>query len=217
MFSPQETVQGMKALAAAGMDLDQVLGSLNHALDLVAMSGGAISLEEGAGVLASTLNKFNLDVSEAERVADMFAHIANLTNFGVEDMSAFINSLGTAPTKIGRPLEEMLAMGGLLSNIGQQSAQAGATVQGFGRQLIMITQQLQRGKGTKVDVLKVRTRRKIVLGRRRQYVEYDRNIQNITKATAGLSDMERATALQRLFGDQAGNMINAVEGASRHS
>ena len=50
----------------------------------------------------------------------MFAHIANLTNFGVEDMSAFINSLGTAPTKIGRPLEEMLAMGGLLSNIGQQ-------------------------------------------------------------------------------------------------
>jgi TP901 family phage tail tape measure protein len=216
MFSPQETVQGMQALAAAGMDLDQVLGSLNHALDLVAMSGGAISLEEGAGVLASTLNKFNLDVSQAERVADMFAHIANLTNFGVEDMSAFINSLGTAPTKIGRTLEEMLAMGGMLSNIGQQSAQAGATVQGFGRQLIMITQQLERGKGMKVDVLKELGLDEQSFwdaeGKMLSMVEV---FQNITEATAGLTDMERATALQRLFGDQAGNMINAVEGASR--
>ena len=216
MFSPQEVVQGMKALAAAGMDLDQVLMSLNHALDLVAVSGGAISLEEGARLLASTLNKFNLDVSEAERVSDMFAHISNLTNFGIEDMPAFINALGTAPTKIGRSLEEMLAMGGLLSNIGQLPAQAGATVQGFGRQLIMITQQLQRGKGAKVDVLKeLGLDEKSFWDAEGNMLSMIEIFQNITKATAGLSDMERATALQRLFGDQAGNMINAVEGAAR--
>ena len=43
----------------------------------------------------------------------MFVKVSNLTNFQLEDMSAFINSLGTAPAKLGRPMEELLAMGGL--------------------------------------------------------------------------------------------------------
>ena len=211
MFSPQETVDALTNLAAAGLDVESSLTALRPTLDLVSIAAGKIDLGEGASLIASSLNKFNLEASEAVRLVDMFVKVSNLTNFQLEDMSAFINSLGTAPTKLGRPIEELLAMGGLLRNIGQGSAQAGATVQGFGRQLIMITQQLQRGKGMKVDALK-----ELGIsaedfwdaeGKMKSMMEI---FERLTEASANLTDEKRATLFQRIFGDQAGNMLNAV-------
>ena len=211
MFSPQETVDALTSLAAAGLDVESSLTALRPTLDLVSIAAGKIDLVEGASLIASSLNKFNLEASEAVRLVDMFVKVSNLTNFQLEDMSAFINSLGTAPTKLGRPMEELLAMGGLLRNIGQQSAQAGATVQGFGRQLILITQQLERGKGMKVDALK-----ELGIsaddfwdaeGKMKSMMEI---FERLTEASANLTDEKRATLFQRIFGDQAGNMLNAV-------
>mgnify|MGYP001140988423 CR=1 FL=1 len=211
MFSPQETVDALTSLAAAGLDVESSLTALRPTLDLVSIAAGKIELAEGASLIASSLNKFNLEASEAVRLVDMFVKVSNLTNFQLEDMSAFINSLGTAPAKLGRPMEELLAMGGLLRNIGQGSAQAGATVQGFGRQLIMITQQLERGKGMKVDALK-----ELGIsaedfwdaeGKMKSMMEI---FERLTEASANLTDEKRATLFQRIFGDQAGNMLNAV-------
>lgn len=211
MFSPQETVDALTSLAAAGLDVESSLTALRPTLDLVSIAAGKIELAEGASLIASSLNKFNLEASEAVRLVDMFVKVSNLTNFQLEDMSAFINSLGTAPAKLGRPMEELLAMGGLLRNIGQQSAQAGATVRGFGRQLIMITQQLERGKGMKVDALK-----ELGIsaddfwdaeGKMKSMMEI---FERFTEASANLTDEKKATLFQRIFGDQAGNMLNAV-------
>ncbi|HOA83702.1 MAG TPA: phage tail tape measure protein, partial [Thermodesulfovibrio thiophilus] len=211
MFSPQETVDALTSLAAAGLDVESSLTALRPTLDLVSIAAGKIELAEGASLIASSLNKFNLEASEAVRLVDMFVKVSNLTNFQLEDMSAFINSLGTAPAKLGRPMEELLAMGGLLRNIGQGAAQAGATVQGFGRQLIMITQQLERGKGMKVDALK-----ELGIsaedfwdaeGKMKSMMEI---FERLTEASANLTDEKRATLFQRIFGDQAGNMLNAV-------
>lgn len=211
MFSPQETVDALTSLAAAGLDVESSLTALRPTLDLVSIAAGKIELAEGASLIASSLNKFNLEASEAVRLVDMFVKVSNLSNFQLEDMSAFINSLGTAPTKLGRPMEELLAMGGLLRNIGQGAAQAGATVQGFGRQLIMITQQLQKGKGMKVDALK-----ELGIsaedfwdaeGKMKSMMEI---FERLTEASANLTDEKRATLFQRIFGDQAGNMLNAV-------
>ena len=211
MFSPQETVDALTNLAAAGLDVESSLTALRPTLDLVSIAAGKIELGEGASLIASSLNKFNLEASESVRLVDMFVKVSNLTNFQLEDMSAFINSLGTAPAKLGRPMEELLAMGGLLRNIGQQSAQAGATVRGFGRQLIMITQQLERGKGMKVDALK-----ELGIsaddfwdaeGKMKSMMEI---FERFTEASANLTDEKKATLFQRIFGDQAGNMLNAV-------
>ena len=219
-FSPQEAVQAMYELKSAGMDTNQMLEALQNTLNLVAVSGGEISLASGATLVANTLNKFNLDAKESVRVVDMLSQATKETNFHFQDLSAFMNSLGSAPATLKRPLEEYLAMGGLLRNIGQQSAQAGSTVAGFARKLAMLTSQLEhqaqlskRPAGQiKFDAMKQLGLDKNTIwdakGNVKSMVEI---FGSLTKQMANMSEQQKATVLQTVFADQAKNMVQAVD------
>lgn len=212
-FSPVEATQAMIELRTAGLSTEAVLESLHSVLDLVALSAGSIDLASGASLIASTLNKFNLEATESARVADIFAKATQDTAFQMAELSSFINSLGAAPSKLDRPLEELMALGGLLRNIGQQAPQAGATVAGFGRKLLQLTGQMSRENfsGVKKDALEVLGLSEESFwdaeGKMRSMSEI---FKEIIEGTLGLSDQKATTAMQQLFGDQAGNLITAV-------
>lgn len=213
-FSPKEATQAMYELKSYGLSTDATLKSLQSTLDIVALSAGKIDLASGASLMGSALNKFNLEASESGRVADIFAKATQDTAFHIEEIGHFINALGSAPTKLQRPIEEFFAMGGLLRNIGQQSAQAGATVQGFGRQILMLTSQMESGsmEGKKADALSlIGLSRESFWNAEGELRGMSEIFKEIIEGTASLTQEQKASAFQTIFGDQAGNLLSAVE------
>ena len=222
-FSPQEATQAMYNLMSAGLNTKDTLASLNNTLDLVANSSGAINLDDGAALVASTLKKFNLEATESKRVVDQMAEATKVSNFHFEDFSAFINSLQASPSSINRPLEEFLGAGAMLRNVGQGAAQAGSTVNGFARQLSQLTKQLDGvsgGKSAKANVKKTMMEK---LGLTKDTIwdaeNQMRPLQDILTDIVGqMSTMDEKTKLvsaQTLFGDQAKNLLMACESADK--
>ena len=223
-FSPQEATRAMYELKSAGLSTNDMLKSLKATLDLVAVSGGKIKLGDGASLMASTLKKFNMDASESVRVANELSQATKVSNFHFEDFSAFMNSLQSAPSTLKRPLHEFLAVGGMLRNIGQGAAQAGSTVNGFGRQLVTLSRQMEYQAK-----LKNRTTAQMKFDAMKQMGLDAHTIWDSTGALrplneiltslitqmAGMSDKKKAIISQTLFGDQAKNLLFAVDSASK--
>jgi TP901 family phage tail tape measure protein len=219
-FSPQEAVQGMYELKSAGLSNKAVFDSLRSTLNLVAASAGEIDLSSGSALMASTLTKFNLASSQAPRIANLMAKLANVSNFHYGELPAFINSLGSAPSKLGRPIEELMAMGGLLRNVGQESAQSGQTVAGFAGSITLMTSALKRegkGRGGSLATMKLDAMKALGLdsktlydakGNARSMMEIFRTL---LEHTSKMTQQQRVYNLQKVFGDQAGNLANAIE------
>jgi len=216
-FSATEAAKALYQLKSAGLSTEASVASLKDTLNLVMMSGGEISLEEGATLMVQTMNKFNLASSEAGRIADMWGELSKDTMFKMNEFSAFANSLGSAPATLNRPMEELLAMGGMLRNIGQEAAQSGATVQGFGRKLLMLSAQIDRGASGSKEGFKAKAMNLIGLDNDTIW-DAEGNMRSmqaifsdLIKTTADLTQEQKAVAFQTVFGDQAKNMITAVE------
>ncbi len=223
-FSPQEATQAMYELKSAGLSTNDMLKSLQATLDLVAVSGGKIQLGEGASLVASTLKKFNLDASESIRVVNQLSQASKVSNFHFEDFSAFMNSLQSAPSTLKRPLEEFLAVGGMLRNVGQGAAQAGATVNGFGRQLVVLTRQLEnKAKLQKRTSAQMKFNAMAEMGLDKNTIwdstgalrPLNEILTSLITQMANMSDQKRAVISQTLFGDQAKNLLFAVDGATK--
>lgn len=223
-FSPQEATQAMYELKSAGLSTNDMLKSLQATLDLVAVSGGKIQLGEGASLVASTLKKFNLDASESIRVVNQLSQASKVSNFHFEDFSAFMNSLQSAPSTLKRPLEEFLAVGGMLRNVGQGAAQAGATVNGFGRQLVVLTRQMENQaklKGRTAAQMKFDAMKQMGLDKDTIWDStgalkpLNEILTSLITQMANMSDQKKAVISQTLFGDQAKNLLFAVDGATK--
>jgi TP901 family phage tail tape measure protein len=224
-FSPMEATQGLYELRSAGLSTKQAIEALDATLDIVLLSGGTVSLQQGAALMANTLMKFNLSATESRRVMDMLARATQDTMFHIEDFPQFMNALQTSPAKIARPLEEFLAMGGMLRNIGQQPAQAGHTIVGFARRLTMLTAQIERysaankklspssALGARLNLMKSMGLELFDSeGAARAMTDV---FADIIRWSADKTEKEMTTAFQQLFGDQASNMVLAVTGATK--
>lgn len=220
-FSPQEVVQGMYELKSAGLSNISMLKSLRATLDLVALSGGKLSMSSGSALMANMLNKFNLDPENSTRIVDVIARVTQDTNFHIEDIPSFVNSLRDAPTKLKRPMEELFALGGLLRNLGQQSAQSGQTVAGFARQVMNLSKMLENGSVGRLGAIKQKYMKQLGItkdtfwkdGKMSSMPEVFLSIVNGAK---DMSEQERSIAIQAVFGDQSGAVVSAVENALKN-
>jgi TP901 family phage tail tape measure protein len=230
-FAPKETIQAMQNLASAGLTMNQVLGkstegisTLQNTLNLSLLSGGEISLSQGADLMVSAFNKFNLSTTQSTRIVNEFAQAANVTSLKFSDLAPFINSLGDAPAKLQVPMEQILALGGLLKDMGEQGAQAGATVNGFARQLLILSRQMDNMAITKGQSrMKIKSKYLESLGLDDQTIwDAKGNMKSLTdimdnliKQTANMSQKQKTLAFNTLFGDQASNALQAVDNAQK--
>lgn len=215
-FSPEEAVQGLYELKSAGKSTKESIEALDAVMDFATMSNGAVNLSTSASLLASTMNKFSLSASQAYHIADVFSTATQESAFHAEDLSAFVNSIGAMPSTLGVPLEDTMAMGSMLMNIGQGAAQAGSTVQGFGRQIKLLTSQIQGGKVSKkkmsamealgIDLSTFWNEK----GELRSMVDI---FDDIVSGASNLNAKDKSSAIQALFATQAGNLETAIEQA----
>lgn len=127
-FSAKESAAGMENLASAGFDVNEIMGAMPGLLDLAAVSGGDVAAS--AEVMASTLNAFGLEATDAGHVANVFARAAADTNAEAADMGEAMKYVAPVAKAMGLSIEETAASIGIMADAGIKGSQAGTTLRG---------------------------------------------------------------------------------------
>lgn len=125
-FDPRGAVQGLGALASAGLNARESVEALGPALNLA--MGGSISVEQSARSITAALNVFGLATDQAGLVADQMLRISNSTNLEARDMELAIGTVARGARLTGQSIEEMLPSVGLLRNTGVDVSVAAQSV-----------------------------------------------------------------------------------------
>jgi len=220
-FSPQEATKALYELKSAGLTTNQAMEALKPTLDLVALSAGKIALGEGATAVAVGLKKFQKEGLKAVDLVNMFAKSTQVSNFHIEELLGFLDSLGSAPATYNMLAKEALAFGAVLRNVGQSNRVAGHSIEGLTRSLVSI-------QYTWDKVNKMGMKRKAAIFRAGLFDKLGTDIftaegklKSISSIAAGFTkglrnmktEQEKVTAAQLLFGAQGKNVLVAVEQA----
>lgn len=129
-FTAVEVANLMTTLGRAGFDPAQINNMTESVLNLARATG--TDAEQAAGFLAAGLNQFNLDASEAARVADVLTATANNSFVSLEQLGESMKFAGPVAADLGMSIEETAAILGTLGNVGIQGSIAGTALRRLG-------------------------------------------------------------------------------------
>ena len=124
VFSATEVAQAQEMMASAGFDTNEIYSAMPGIMDLAAASGGDMALAGEA--VATAMNQFGLEASEASHVADIFARAAADTNAEVSDMADALKYAGPVAGSLGISMEETAAAIGIMSDAGIKGSSGSA-------------------------------------------------------------------------------------------
>lgn len=122
-FSAEQAAEAMYTLSQAGFDTQQIMASVNDVLVLAGASG--ISLDDAAGLVASTLTEFNMSAEQSGRVVDLLNTAAQRSLLSMQDLRESLKYAGAAGATFNISLEETLAAVAQFKQLGQSASQTG--------------------------------------------------------------------------------------------
>src|SRR5690625_4310811 len=199
MFSASESADAMANLAQMGWETDQIMGGIEHTLNLAA--AGGLELADSAMIMANSMNQFGMDASEADRVADVFAYTAANAGTDVTQLGDAMQYAGANAAAAGMSIEEASAFIGVLGDAGITGSKAGTSLNAMLRDL------KQNSEDGAIAVGEQSVALYDAEGNMRNMPEV---IGEIISATETMSNEQRDAALSTIFGDQALVGFNAI-------
>ncbi len=129
-----EAAQGMEALAAAGLNANQVMQALPPVLALASAEG--LSMDAAAEKLSDSLSIVGLGFEQAGRMADVLAKGANISTTSASALAEALASAGGIAKTAGLDLEGTVAALSALANAGIKGGAAGTALAAILTQLI---------------------------------------------------------------------------------
>lgn len=129
-FTAVEVAKLMTELGRAGFKPDQVNAMTGAVLNLARATGTDATLS--SGIMAATIRQFNLEATDAARVADVLTMAANATFNSVEGLGESLKYAGPVAKELGLSLEDTAAILGTLGNVGIQGSEAGTALRRLG-------------------------------------------------------------------------------------
>lgn len=197
--SAADAAEAMAELAKAGFDVNETLAASRGVLQLSA--AGQIDNAEAAKIAANALNAFNLDASEAVRVADLLAAAANSTSADMKEMGDSLQMSASLASMAGVEIEDLVTAIGLMANKGIQGSDAGTSLKSM---LLHLQAPSQKAAGLMkelgIDIYdasgKMKDMREI--------------IQIFSGSMSGLTQEQRDYALATIFGSDAVRAANII-------
>lgn len=122
-FTASQVSELQTELAKLGFTQGQIKDATPAVLDLAAATG--TDLGNAATIAAQTLNAFQLEASETQRVVDVIAQSANLSAFNIDTFSAAMSNAAPAAKSVGIEIEQASAMLSALVDAGIPAEKAG--------------------------------------------------------------------------------------------
>jgi TP901 family phage tail tape measure protein len=200
MFMSRDIASGMKYLAMAGNDANQIQEMISGA----AMMANATGLELGgkggaADLLTNIMRTFKLEGQQAaDIVGDQLTKAALSSNISMTDLAEAIKYSAASMVTLKQQLPQVAAMIGVLGNAGIQGSMAGTSIRNMADYL---TQSITNPnfKGAKVLA-------KLGLGKQ-DFVDANGDLQDfavilekIGTATQGLSTVDQNDVFKSIFG-----------------
>ncbi|MCM3281499.1 phage tail tape measure protein [Exiguobacterium sp. MER 193] len=124
--SASEVALAQENLAALGFTVDDIIGAMPGVISAAEASGA--DMAQTADIMASAINIFGLEASEATRVADILAQTANVSAADINDMGYALKYAGPVASQLGVSMEELSASIGIMTNAGLDGSSAGTAL-----------------------------------------------------------------------------------------
>jgi len=200
-FSATEAAQAIGFMSLAGWDAEQSTTALGGVLDLAAASG--MDLAKASDMVTDYMSAFGLEADQSGKFADTLAYAQSHANTTAEQLGeAYKNSAATLHAN-GQSVETVTALLSAMANQGIKGSEAGTALSAVMRD---ITQKMEDGS--------------IAIGDANvSVVDADGNFRSLTdiladveKETQGMTDAQRATALQTTFTSDSMKALNMILG-----
>lgn len=137
MFNSQEIASGMKYLAMAGNDFNEVTQMIRGAVMIAGASGMEIGGKGGAAdIITNVMRTFRQEGERASVVVgDQMTKAALSANISMTDLAESIKYAGADMVTLNQTLPQTMAMIGTLGNAGIQASMAGTAISNMARYL----------------------------------------------------------------------------------
>ena len=191
-FSASQAAEGMKYLAMAGFNTNQIIAAMPGLLDMA--KAGVIDLGRASDISSNILSAFGISANEMGRVADTLTMAFTTSNTTLESLGYTMKYVGPIAKEAGMSLEESAAMAGLLGNVGIQGEMAGT-------QLRAMVNRLTAPVGPAQEKLKeLGITVKDSAGNLRPMIEL---LAEMDSKTANMGNADRLAAFKTIFGEEA--------------
>lgn len=200
-FSSTEVAQAFLELDDAGLSVAESSAQVGKVMTFA--TGASLSLRDAAQLTGSVLKSFQRPAGEAGKVTDVVSAAANLAGVNVADFGRALAGVGDKARAVGVGVESAAAVMTLFAKSGLSAGEAASTTQ------TMITRlgSPRNVKATKqiFDALKVKP-----TDASGNLKDLPTLLEEIGKATAGLSNVTRQRVFEKLFGREAAASANAL-------
>src|SRR5690625_3394064 len=125
-FSATEAADGLKYMALAGWDVDQMMSGIGPVLHLA--EAGALDLGRASDLVTDSMSAMGITVDDLDGYLDKVAQTSRKSNTDIDAlMEAFVVAGGTFE-RFNVPLEEANAFLGILANRGTKGSEAGTAL-----------------------------------------------------------------------------------------
>lgn len=200
--SASEIAIAFEDMAAKGFNATQIIEAMPGVIAAAEASGSDLALT--ADVVASALNGFQLEASEASRIADILAKTANISAASMDDMAYALKYVGPVANSLGISLEQVSAAIGIMIDAGLDGSSAGTSL----RQALL---SLNNPAKAQAEIMKE-------MG----FSMQDSNgkakslsvmFADLTEATKDMTEAEKVATIAKLVGTEASSgMISILSG-----
>lgn len=197
--SASDAAEAMFELSKAGLDVNEVMAASKGVLQL--STAAQISNSQAALITARALNMFGLEGSEATRVADLLAAGANKSTASINDMAMGLQMSGSVAASMGLSIQDVTTSIALMANAGIAGSDAGTSLKTMLMRLASPTAEAA-GKMAEMGVN--------IYDASGAMLPMPGIISQFTSSLAGMSQQQRTTAMETIFGSdaiRAGNIL----------
>ena len=200
VYNANEAAEGIDALGKAGLSTTDILsGGLSGALNLAASDG--MQVGEAAELMSTTLKQFNLEGSDAGKVADALAAGAGKAVGSAHDLGLALNQAGLMANSMGVSMTETVGTLSAFANAGMIGSDAGTSLKTMLQRLSNPTKAAQ----AQMDELGISA-----YDASGQFVGLENFAGQLKTSMSGLTQEQRNAALSIIFGSDAVRAANVL-------
>lgn len=200
IFSAQDSAQAMLELAKGGLSVATIkAGALADTLTLA--SAGGMDLGTAANTVVNAMGAFQLKATQTTAAVAALAGAANASSSDVSDVAMALSQVGTTAHSAGLSIQQTTAYIALLSNQGIKGSDAGTSLRTMFTRLVPQTKQAKAA---------MQSLGLTYLDHNHNLVSAEQIAARTQKAFKGLSDQQRISAVNAIFGQDAQRAVNAI-------
>lgn len=198
-FSASEAADALGYMALAGWDAKQSSSALGGVLDLAAASG--MGLAESSDMVTDYLSAFGLEAKDSSKFADTLAYAQANSNTTAQGLGEAFKNCAANMHASGQDVETTTSLLAMMANQGLKGSEAGTALTAVMRDMTakMKNGSIQIGK-TSVSVMDANG----------NYRDMTDILKDVEKATNGMGDAEKSSALQSTFTSNSIKGLNLI-------